>query len=127
MCLIMLRSLRRFLVWKLMIIQKQFLNSYYQIFFIYFHLNYIIIKNLIKRSAKQSKIKRQKSMSLFEVWWTGLECTVWFWCIHTNLPKPYSVVALCLPYLKKAYCKKVTTLHISGEYTIISNAHSKTI
>ena len=44
-------------------------------------------------------------ISLFEVRPTWYECTVWFGCIHTNLPKPKSVVALCPPYLKKAYGK----------------------
>ena len=32
----------------------------------------------------------------------GVYCLVWVYSIHTNLPKPY-VVALCPPYLKKAY------------------------
>ena len=36
-------------------------------------------------------------------------------CIHTNLLKPYSVVALCPPYLKKAY---VQTPLLAQDYNV---------
>ena len=62
------------------------------------------------------------AISLFEVWRTQYECTVWFGCIHTNLPKPCSVVAMCPPYFKKAYgipgLHKTTGLIILCQITI---------
>ncbi len=50
-------------------------------------------------------LQKDTSIGLFEIWWALQECTVWFGCLQTNLPKPNSVIGVCPPYFKMAYWK----------------------